>query len=634
MSSVDDIKARLDIVETVSGYVSLQKSGRYFKALCPFHTEKTPSFIVNTQRQSWRCFGACATGGDAFSFVMRMEGLDFGEALRLLARKVGVELSREGGGDRNEALHRINQVATRFYQDVLSSAQGQQARAYLQGRGVSEEAISKFELGLSPEGWDGLKSHLLTLGLTEEQAVQAGLLHRAESGNTFDFFRGRLMFPIHDRSGRVAGFGARALDDPSAGSPERRSPTIDDQRGRTGHSSTPKYLNTSSTPIFDKRNTLYGLHLADGAIRAQKTGIVVEGYMDVVAAHQYGYGNVVASMGTALTEQQVSQLRSLAADFVLALDPDAAGQEATLRSLESSWRIFERQAVDDRRRSVGLLYQREPLSLRIASLPAGRDPDTLIREDAQEWERLTREAVPVVDFCISAVASRFDLSTPQGKTQVVEVLAPMITSADPIEQEHYVGKLAVELRVSEEALKASIGRLRTGGPQRDRRRSGAKPPEVSASALSAHPESSLEDYALALLLRRPELKELARGFSPEHFHKAEDREVFTLWIGSSTMDDLRGSLDGSLHGHLAYLTQMELVSTDPQKSEFAVAQCLGRLERRHLQELQEGLLATEDASLPPPREIESAITDVNARLKQLFSERTRQGSVFLGEERG
>ena len=600
MSVVDEIKARLDIVETVSAYVALQKSGRYLKALCPFHSEKTPSFIVNPERGGWRCFGACATGGDVFSFVMRVEGLDFAGTLRLLAQKAGISLSDGRGAERYEGLHRINQAAARFYRDVLESAQGRGAMRYLEERGLNEEARSKFELGLSPEGWDGLKSHLLALGFAEDQAVESGLLHRGQDGSTRDFFRARLMFPIHDRQGRIAGFGGRALDD-----------------------STPKYINTSRTPIFDKRSILYGLHLAAEAIRAQKTGIVVEGYMDVIAAHQHGYANVVASMGTALTAQQVSQVKSLAASFVLALDPDAAGQEATLRSLESSWRVFERQAADSVRRPVGTLYQREPLNLSIAALPEGRDPDQLIREDAERWESLVEGAVPLMDYLIPAVASRFDLSTGQGKVQAVETLFPVIASAEnDFDQERYFRRLAEVLDVSEEALKASVGRRRAAGQARGPRRSDPRPaPEVSVSSLSANPEGSLEDYTLALLLRVPELKERVRGFAPEFFHRSEAREVFTRWLSCSTMDELRESLDEALHEHLEHLIHKDLVTSDGQESEVALGQCLQRLERRHLQETQEELLASEDVSVPPPREVEGPVSEVNARLRELFSQR-------------
>ena len=593
MSVVDDVKARLDMVDIASGYVDLRKSGRYFKATCPFHTEKTPSFIVNPERQSWHCFGACATGGDVFSFVSRMERLDFGATLRLLADKTGIDLSPRRDGDRNEALFRVNQAAAKFYRDVLASAQGRYAMAYLAERGVNAEAMGRFELGLSPTGWEGLKKHLTALGVSEGRAVDAGLLHRGQDGGTRDFFHGRLMFPIHDRQGRVAGFGGRALDD-----------------------SNPKYLNTSTTSIFDKSGTLYGLPFAADSMRTQRIGVVVEGYMDVIAAHQHGYTDVVASMGTALTEQQVSQLKSLATSFVLALDPDAAGQEATLRSLLSSW--FDRQGVGNRPQRVGVLYQREPLAIKIAPLPPGRDPDTVIRESPDEWERLTREAVPLMDYLIPAVASRFDLSSTEGKSQVVQTLAPFIVGADFVEQEPYLRKLAQAIDVSEDALKASIGGLRSRGPRRaDRRPTPDAGNAVTSSALRGSQEDALEDYTLSLLLSQPELREMAQAFKSEYFHKSEHREVFTRWLSSTTMDELRSSLDESLHGHLEHLESADLLPTDRGESEAALAQCLRRLEKRRLQELQESLLASEDAGAPPPRELEGAIADVNARMKEL-----------------
>jgi DNA primase len=594
MSVVDDIKERLDIVEVISGYVGLKKAGRSFKAVCPFHTEKTPSFVVNPERQSWRCFGACATGGDVFSFVMRQEGLDFGGALRLLAQKAGVELSPKRDTDRYEGLYQINQATADFYREVLDSKEGLQARSYLDERGVNSEASSKFELGLSPGSWDGLKTHLLSKGYPEEVAVEAGLLRCNEEGGTRDFFKGRLMFPIHDRRGRIGGFGARALDD-----------------------SMPKYLNTAATPIFDKRGTLYGYHLASGAIRDKNSGIIVEGYMDVIAAHQFDYTNVVASMGTAVTGEQVSQLKSLARNFVLALDPDAAGQEATLRSLESSWRMLGQDAASGRRSSLGVLYQREPLTLRIAALPEGRDPDALIREDAAEWERLTEEAVPLMDFLIPALASRFDLTTVEGKSQVVEALSRMISETDPLEQDHYMQMLARTLGVTNEALKASLSRIRDSQAAGRRPHRRQPEPEVSASALASSTEDIVEDYTLALLLSKPELKEQVREFNPENFHKSEYREVFTRWLSCTTIGDLRESLNESLQGHVDYLAEKVLAPADRKESETGLAQCLRRLERRHLQELQESLLASEDPSLPPPRDMEVAIANVNARIREL-----------------
>ena len=433
MTVVDDIRARLDIVDVVSGYVALQKSGRSFKAPCPFHTERTPSFIVNPERQSWHCFGACSTGGDAFSFVMRHQNLEFGEALRILAQKAGVELSQASkqDSDKRSKLHAVNRLAASWYQERLKSSEGAAAMDYLKRRGVNPEMIDTFQLGYSPDSWDALKTYLKNMGAPEADAVESGLIYRNdESGRTWDFFRDRLMFPIHDRQGNVIGFGGRQLTDPAPDAP--------------GYN--PKYINTAATPIFDKRSSLYGIHRAHSAIRESNTGIIVEGYMDAIAAHQYGYTNVVASMGTALTENQVSQLKSLATNFILALDPDTAGQEATLRSLEASWKVIGDQSAS-RGRSQGILYQRDPITLSIAALPEGKDPDELIRHDPTEWERLTKNAPPLMSYLIPAIASRFDTSTGQGKSQVVEAIFPLIAATqNSFDQQRYLQDLADALK--------------------------------------------------------------------------------------------------------------------------------------------------------------------------------------------
>lgn len=599
MSVVDDIKARLDIVETVSSYTALKRSGKYLKALCPFHTEKTPSFIVNPERQSWRCFGACATGGDVLSFVSQAEKLDFGDTLRLLAQRTGVELSERTDRERSEPLYRVNQLAVRFYMDALADPQGKPARTYLDDRGVSDEVRKKFELGFSPKSRDALKSHLLALGISEDEAVSAGALRRDDTGATRDFFWGRLMFPIRDRRGRVAGFGGRALDD-----------------------SNPKYLNTSATSIFDKRATLYGMHLAAESVRAERRGVVVEGYMDTIAAHQFGYTNVVASMGTALTEQQVAQLKPMAPHFVLALDPDTAGQEATLRSLESAWHQIGQRRSAIMNSSVGVLHQREPVSIGIAALPEDKDPDDLIRNDVSEWERLTMETVPLLDYLITALASRFDVSSGQGKAQALEVLAPLIAAAEPIDQESYIAKLAKAIDAGERAVKANISTLlRQSASSRKRNVRDSRGSEIGTDSLKSRPEDSLESYALSLLLKRPELKVHATDYSPENFHRSEYRELFTQWLGCTTMDELRDSVDETIQERLGELLGSESFSGDLRDGEIALAQCLRRLEQRHLQELQESLLASEELNTPPPRELQTEIGEVNSRLKDLFSKR-------------
>jgi DNA primase len=315
VSEVDEIKTRLDIAEFIGQYVQLQKAGRTLKGLCPFHTEKTPSFIVSPERQTWHCFGACGTGGDVITFVMKKEAMEFPEALRLLADRAGVQLQERGRSvkedRRRQRLYSANTAAAEWYVKVLATHDASvSAREYLEKRGVDEATAEAFGVGCSPPAWDSLRNHLGNLGFTDEEQLAAGLLVRGEAG-LHDRFRGRLMFAIRDEKGRVVGFGARALDD-----------------------SHPKYINTSQTALFDKSGLLYGLDRASSGIRENGRAVIVEGYMDVIAAHQHGFSNVIASMGTALTERQVKLLRRTTSTIILALDADAAGREAAVRGHE------------------------------------------------------------------------------------------------------------------------------------------------------------------------------------------------------------------------------------------------------------------------------------------------------------
>ena len=614
MTVVDDIRARLDIVDVVSGYVTLQKAGRNFKAPCPFHAERTPSFVVNPDRQSWHCFGACSTGGDAFSFVMRHQNVEFPEALRILAQRAGVELSPNSKqeNDHRSKLHRVNQLAATWYQERLRAPEGAAAMEYLTRRGVNAQMIDAFQLGYSPDSWDGLKNYLNGVGVPEQFTVESGLIYRNdESGRTWDFFRDRLMFPIHDRQGKVSGFGGRQLSEPPPDAP--------------GYN--PKYINTSSTPIFDKRSMLYGIHRAKDAIRESNTGIVVEGYMDVIAAHQHGYHNVVASMGTALTENQVAQLKSLATNFVLALDPDNAGQEATLRSLESSWQVIGVQSAS-RGRSHSVMQQREAITLSIAALPEGKDPDELIRHDPAEWERLTTDAPPLMSYLIPAIAARFDTGTGQGKSQVVEAIYPLIAATqNPFDQQRYMQDLADTLDITLDALKAGLPRTMQASARQLRRNYDAQSAQparpsnqqqITASALDSNRENTREDYMLGLLLNFPQLRENLDGFSSEYLSSSANREIFARWQLCADIAELQDALDDTLLAHMQSLLAADIAPTDGPRAERArdaLRQCLQSLKRRHLLELQQTLLATIDNATPPPRELTAQITSLNEGIR-------------------
>lgn len=592
MSVVDDIRDKLDIVDVVSNHVpSLRKAGRNFKARCPFHTEKTPSFTVSPERQTWRCFGACATGGDVFNFVMRKDGVEFGEALRRLAETAGVELTTRPKEqvDLEESLFRVNQEAARFYNETLKSPEGRMALKYLYDRGIDDKAIEEFQIGYSPKGRDRLRTHLATLDANLVHAAQAGLLRSDDEGDVHDFFFGRLMVPILDRRGRVAGFGGRSLD-----------------------GSNPKYINTAATPIFDKQATLYALDKAASSIREQETAVIVEGYMDVIAAHQHGRKNVVASMGTALTERQVYLVRSLAKTVVLALDADAAGQEATLRSLEASWRAMERRRFG----------QREEVALRIAVMPEGRDPDDLIRESPDGWDEIVRSAVPYMDFVIPAFAGRYDLSTPQGKARAAEALMPVILSmGNAFEQDRYFGKLAEALGVTREQLQASIGKLR---PARERPQARTQPnapaSNTTVSPLASSDREPLEEFVLAALLHWPEVKDAVGDHTPEEFRRTENRELFTQLLAASTIDELRHRLDESLLDHFTHLVETDMRPTTRSSAPRAVRQALTRLEQRYLRDRQAEIL--ESVEFEPgaglPKEFEDSIVNVNSKLKESY----------------
>lgn len=433
MSVSDEIKQRIDIVEFISRYTTLEKAGTQYKGLCPFHSERTPSFYVYPQQGSWHCYGACATGGDVFSFLMRKENLDFREAMRMLAQEVGIDLAQERGeGTQHQrgTLYELNAAAAHYFSATLRDHPGAAAaRDYLRRRGIDSETEEHFELGFAPDGWNGLRDYLMEKGYDFETQFLAGVVKKHEErGNYYDAFRNRVMVPIRDRMGRVIGFGGRVLDD-----------------------SQPKYLNTAETPIFRKSQVIFGIDVAHEAIREADRVVIVEGYMDVIAAHQYDFTNVVASMGTALTTHQLRQLQRHTRNFVFALDADSAGQQATIRGLNQARQALSRisrPAVDS---GGGLrLEQRLGAELFIASMPEGMDPDDVIRQDPSQWEALVDQAQQLVDYFFRVVAEQHDLSSASGKGAAVSVLAPLIAELDDeIERQHYMQKLSRLVQISE-----------------------------------------------------------------------------------------------------------------------------------------------------------------------------------------
>lgn len=603
MSVIDDIKQRLDIMDVVSDYVTLNKSGRNFKALCPFHTEKTPSFFVFPERQSWHCFGSCGAGGDMFSFVMKKEGIDFGEALRILAQRAGVTLTkREKVEDKEgERLYRANEAAADYYHNLLFDTEAAEvARRHLTRRGISREVIEIFHLGFSPDSWDALSAHLLGCDYKRDELIKAGLVVAREDGGVRDLFRNRLMIPIRNDRGNVAGFGARALDE-----------------------STPKYLNSPQTAVFDKSGILYGIDRAKGAIREQGLAIIVEGYMDVIAAHQYGMTNVVASMGTSLTQKQLGIISRLTTNLALALDADAAGDEATLRGLQVAREALTK-SVETMPDWLGATSKLRG-SLKVINLPRGKDPDEVIREDPEHWRRLVDEALPLMDYFFKTVASKFDLSKEGERATAAEQLLPLVVEiADSVERELYLKRLAYLVGVDERILAGKAARLRP--TQREK-------PRKVVSLPSTHVfHRPLEEYCLSLLLQHPELREGGQKLSPDLFEGTENCELFVAWRDSSDGESLRRNLDASLWEHLDSLVARELPPARVRELETALADCTRRLKEQRLRKLKalEEMLISEAGSAGDGNEIREQVETIlqkslepTMQLRDLFEEEKR-----------
>ncbi len=558
MNISEEIKQRLDIVSVISAYVQLGKAGRNFRGLCPFHTEKTPSFFVFPDRQTWRCFG-CGTGGDVISFIMKREGLTFGEAIKSLAQRTGVPLPERKARpaeatDRLSKLYLINETAAQyFHQLLLRSPHAEGARAYVNKRGLNDETTREFLLGYSLNEWDALKLHLKKQGFEEADLLAAGLMVENEEGRIWDRFRGRLMFPIRNASGRVIGFGARALDD-----------------------SVPKYLNSAESEIFTKSAVLYALDRAKEAIRREGKVVIVEGYMDALTAHQYGFRNVVASMGTALTEKQIALLKGLTAHICLSLDADAAGNAATLRGIETCRQALERETRPTPNWLAGTTELRTRIS--IVSLPEGKkDPDEVIRENPDQWRRLVDEAQPLMDYLFAVAAMKLDLSRPEGKSQLAEQFLPLIAEmSDSIERELYLGKLARLTGISERTLAGKAAQLFASKKPSPKRTRAEAPPATLRQG------DALEEHCLSLLLQHPWMRALAQNLTPAHFERSENREIFIAWQKSENPEGIRAKLDPVLEDHLQTLSELEHPPADREAQERELTQCLNRLEERRL----------------------------------------------------
>lgn len=518
VNHVEEVRQKLDLLDVVSARVDLKKSGRSYKGLCPFHNERTPSFILSPERQNWHCFG-CGAGGDVFAFVMKAEGVEFGEALRLLAARAGVTLDfsprKVAESEERRRLLAANHAAARFFAQQLAEPGGRQAREYLEQRGVRPETVERFGLGYAPQGWDNLLRALTRQGFTPETLAAAGLVsERDGQAGYYDRFRHKLTIPIRDPSGAVLGFGTRVLDD-----------------------SLPKYINSPQTAIFDKSACLFGIEQAREAIRRADGAVIVEGYFDVILPHQAGVRNVVAAMGTALTDKQMGLLRRYTTRIVLALDADAAGQAATLRGLEMARASFARKTVPVPGPGGRVRYESVPgVDLRVAVLPRGMDPDEVVRSSPAAWGELVGSALPVLEFQLRRVAQAHDLSEARGKAAAFAELVPLLQEIpDRVERAHYLARAADLLRVDAQVLSLQLAQARRElATPRPAPGAAAGLPLVEAPQPPPAPRGEAdEEYLLALLLREPGMASVAQSqLQPEDFSQSADRALFQ-WLGGA-----------------------------------------------------------------------------------------------------
>jgi DNA primase len=537
MSVTDEIKARIDILDLVSESVNLRRAGKNFTGFCPFHPNtRTPAFYVFPDTGSWHCFGECNQGGDIFTFVMKKEGWDFPEALRFLAERAGVELKARTPKDIEEAdaldhLRRLLDEAVTYYQHHLfNTPAGKEALDYLHRRGIIDSTLETFGLGYAPASWDALSAHFRSKGYAEKDLLDAGLVSKRETGEVHDRFRHRVMFPIRDIRGRMAGFGARILN------PE----------------DVPKYLNSPQTALFDKSQLLYGLDLARKAIRIQDQTVIVEGYLDVILPYQAGYTNVVSPMGTALNEHQLRLLKRLSRRIILALDSDAAGDKATLRGLQVARQSLERETepVFDAR---GLLSHEARLKadIRVAVLPAGLDPDELVIQNPVEWENILKQARPIVIHVMQTLATGKNLDDPKVKDEIAKQVLPLIRDVpSSVEREEYLQRLARFLQVDERAFVGDGKRSGRFSPgfARPHQRSVSTPQVAEEQVIlpGLGPRHVLEAHVLGILLRRPELLYRVdralqdaglKRFSRLDFQRADYQETFELLRDSLGQDE-------------------------------------------------------------------------------------------------
>jgi DNA primase len=560
------VRDSVDIYDIVSGYVSLKKAGKNWLGLCPFHSEKTPSFNVNPAKQIFHCFG-CGVGGDAFKFLELQEGLNFPEAVKQLASRAGITLpesrprpDEKKSEDERKALLKITAEAADYFRRELESPAGSAARAYLAKRGLTEMVIRDFSLGYARPEWDGLLKHLRQKGHPPALLEKAGLIvKRSEGEGHYDRFRGRIIFPIRDISGNVIAFGGRVMDD-----------------------SLPKYLNSPETPLYSKSNVLYCLDQAKEPARKQGYFIIVEGYLDAIACHQYGAKNAVATLGTALTDGHLRLMRRFAQKLMLIFDPDPAGVKATLRGFE--------------------LFAESGMKVNVVSLPDGDDPDTFLKKKGYEaFAACLKGSVKFMDFVLGQVVKDGATASIDEKVErEAEMLRFIARLPSGIEQDHYLKKTAEALNVDEATLRQDMTKQRTAH---------AGPRERTAAGTTAHKgqRPRAEEMLIHLMLRdEPVARSLLEQITPEDFtdplfRRAAER-IFSVLKGGGEFhprslavpgDDELGRLIS--HYSVLEIAYSDQTGTDQNQKvslEKTCADCVDRIRQHGSAKRMKSLLAS------------------------------------------
>lgn len=424
---LEEIRNRCDVVDIISEYVHLKPAGKGFKGLCPFHEEKTPSFMVSPEKQLFHCFG-CGEGGNVFNFLMKYEKLSFFEAVKMLAQKSGVPLPVDEEKEnilhkKKERLYKLNNLVANYYRECLfRTNQGKKVINYFKKRGINDTSVEKYKLGYAPSGWDALSNFLKKKGYSYEELIKAGLIKKSKiEGKYIDYFRDRIIFPIFNLSGRVIGFGGRVLDD-----------------------SLPKYINSPETLVYNKGSNLYSLNFAKEDIRKKNYIIIVEGYTDVLITQQYGFNNIAASLGTALTAKQIDLIKRFTNAVLIAYDADSAGNMATLRSLD--------------------LLVKAGLEIKVIDLPQGYDPaDFLIKKGSETFQNLINRSLSLIDYKLKLLYSKYSIKIIEGKVKVVkEILPTLNVIGSEVELRAQIKKISEELKLSEEAILIELKRYKRG----------------------------------------------------------------------------------------------------------------------------------------------------------------------------